>query len=108
MPAPLLQRGQSAKPPSEGPPLESDCPGKGLLILETAAAVGAQKSALFRGHTCAAGGGTVQAYQGLLTRRGIWGWGGGRAWRHGAGRKPALRAALGQTLNPSVLQSPHL
>lgn len=50
----------------------------------------------------------MQAHQGLLTRRGIWGWGGGRAWRHGAGRKPALRAALGQTLNPSVLQSPHL
>lgn len=33
----------------------------------------------------------MQAYQGLLTRRGIWGWVGGRAWRHGAGRKPALR-----------------
>ena len=52
---PSCYRGQPAKPRSEGPPLKSDGPGKGLLIPEPAIALWARRGALFRGHTCAAG-----------------------------------------------------
>lgn len=71
---PSCNRGQPAKPRSEGPPLKSDGPGKGLLIPEPATALWARRSALFRGHTCVAGRGTAQASRGVLTAQGIWGW----------------------------------